>query len=348
MQSLLNGYNVSGIAVKPGLVLSPMSGITTRPFRRFIKELNPGAVGLTVSEFISVEALSRQVPRSLKMMERDVSEDPYCIQIFGFEISRMCEAARMVEDFGADILDINCGCPAPKVVKKGGGCELMRNPQHLSKLIEQVRRSISIPITIKIRAGWDANSLNAIEIAKIAEGQGAAAITIHGRSRQQMYRGMADWTVIRRVREELSIPVLGSGDVVCAQSASERLTDSSADGLFIGRAAMYDPFVFRRILDSGVGDHIPDLRSDTAAVVKILRRYIELMLEDFEPRSVVGKLKQLVSQMCKGHLWRKLICRATTFEQQIAILDLVESGHLPDIKEQENCDSELLETAQCC
>ena len=139
---MIRSYAVRSIQVNPGLVLSPMSGVTTRPFRRLIKELNPGAVGLVVSEFVSVEGMTRGSRRTLEMMRFSEEERPYCVQIFGYDIDRMRDAALMVQDIGADIVDINCGCPAPKVVKRGGGCELMRQPDHLQRIIKEVRKAV--------------------------------------------------------------------------------------------------------------------------------------------------------------------------------------------------------------
>ncbi len=297
---MIKPYRVRGIDINPGLVLSPMSGVTTRPFRRLIKELNPGAVGLVVSEFVSVEGMTRGSQRTLEMMRFSEEERPYCVQIFGYDVARMRDAAMMVQDIGADIVDINCGCPAPKVVKRGGGCELMRQPDHLQGIVREVRRAVSIPLTIKIRAGWDEGSRNALEIAKMAEGEGVEALAIHGRTRSQLYRGDADWNLVQEVAEVLSIPVLGSGDVVCRRTAEERLRGKVA-GLFIGRAAMWNPFVFSEILHNQPSR----LKGNYDLMLDVLFRYIELLREDFQESSCGGKFKQLASQMCRGALWRK-------------------------------------------
>ncbi len=312
---MIPSYKVGDICIAPGLVLSPMSGVTTRPFRRLIKELNPGAVGLLVSEFVSVEGMTRGSKRTLEMMRFAEEERPYCVQIFGYDVSRMRDAALMVQDMGADLIDINCGCPAPKVVKKGGGCELMRQPQHLRAVIREVRAHVSIPLTIKIRSGWDDASRNALEIAIMAEDEGVQALAIHGRTRAQLYRGEADWDIVEHIASEVSIPVLGSGDVVDATSAQERLRGGVA-GLFIGRASMYNPLVFSEIL----GGSPCALRHDHRRMVEVLFRYIELLREDFLDGSCPGKLKQLVSQMCKGAPWRKSLLGLHSLEEQIECL----------------------------
>jgi tRNA-dihydrouridine synthase B len=318
---VIKSYNVRHIAIQPGLVLSPMSGVTTRAFRRLIKELNPGAVGLVVSEFVSVEGMTRGSRRTLEMMRFSEDERPYCVQIFGYDIERMRDAALMVQDIGADIVDINCGCPAPKVVKRGGGCELMRQPDHLRAIVREVRKAVSIPLTLKIRAGWDESSRNALEIAKMAESEGIEALAVHGRTRAQLYRGMADWDLVGVIADQLSIPVLGSGDVTDRDSAQERMR-GKVSGLFIGRASMWNPLVFTEILSG----EVHTLRGDHNRMVQILLRYSELLREDFQEGSCAGKLKQLASQMCRGAPWRKQLLTLNTLEQQLELLNRVRDG----------------------
>lgn len=326
---MVKSYTIGKVLINPGLVLSPMSGVTTRPFRRLIKELNPGAVGLLVSEFVSVEGMTRGSQRTLEMMRFSEEERPYCVQIFGYDIARMRDAAIMVQDIGADIVDINCGCPAPKVVKKGGGCELMRQPDHLQKIIREVKKSITIPLTIKIRSGWDDSSRNAEEIARMAEGEGVQAIAIHGRTRSQLYRGEADWDVVESISERVSIPVLGSGDVVDCESAHQRLRGKVA-GLFIGRASIANPMVFSEIID---GKKTP-LRGNHKRMIEILFRYIELLKEDFPVSSCSGKFKQLVSQMCRGAAWRKVLLGLHSIDEQhdyiCRVYESYQAGSLED------------------
>jgi nifR3 family TIM-barrel protein len=255
------------------------------------------------------------------MMRFSAEERPYCVQIFGYDIDRMRDAALMVQDIGADIVDINCGCPAPKVVKRGGGCELMRQPDHLQRIIKEVRKAVQIPLTIKVRAGWDEGSRNAIAIAHMAESEGVEALAIHGRTRAQLYRGSADWDLVEHVAEKVSIPVLGSGDVVDRASAEARLRGKIA-GLFIGRASMWNPLVFSEIM-AGTADTI---RNDHARMVSILFRYIELLREDFQESSCAGKVKQLASQMCRGAQWRKNLLTLNTLQEQVDLLNAVRDG----------------------
>ena len=306
---MIAGYSVKNLSIKPGLVLAPMSGVTARPFRRLIKELNGDAVGLVVTEFISVEALTRRVNRSLDMMRFSEMERPFSIQIFGYDIERMCEAARMAEDAGAQIVDINSGCPAPKVVRKGGGCNLMREPEHTRNLIKAVRSAVKGPLTMKIRSGWDDNTKNALEIAKIVEGEGLDALAIHGRTRAQMYRGDADWDLVSQIAQSINIPVLGSGDVIDRASADARFK-LGIRGILIGRGALMNPFVFKDI----VNNTHTNIRTMPEVALNIIDRYQELLLEDFNALGAIGKLKQLTSQMCRGLPWRKDICMASNLQ----------------------------------
>lgn len=313
---MVPGYKIRDIEIRPGLVLAPMSGVTASAFRRLIKELNPGCVGYTLSEFVSVEGMTRGSKRTIQMMQFREMERPYAVQIFGYDIERMRDAAKMVEDFGADIVDINCGCPAPKVVKRGGGAELMRQPEHLQKIFGAVRSAIKIPLTMKMRSGWDSAALNCVEIARMAEGEGVEALTVHGRTRVQLYRGEADWSMVQQVAAAVKIPVCGSGDVQTREHAENRLSLPGVAGLYIGRAAMSNPYVFSEIC----GVTTPKLRSDGLAVVKIAQRYIELLREDFSPQATIGKVKQLISQMGRGHGWRRPLLRAMQLEVQIELL----------------------------
>ncbi len=335
---MIKQYKVRDIVVSPGLVLSPMSGVTTRAFRRLIKQANPGSVGLLVSEFVSVEGLTRGSRRTMEMMRFAEEERPYCVQIFGYDVDRMRDAALMVQDIGADIVDINCGCPAPKVVKRGGGCELMRQPDHLRAILREVRRAVTIPLTLKVRSGWDEGSRNAMDIAVMAEEEGVEALAIHGRTRAQLYRGEADWDVVEQIADRLSIPVLGSGDVVDRRSAEQRLRGKVA-GLFIGRASMWNPYVFSEIMTGEPSK----LRDNPGLMLDLLFRYIELLKEDFSDSTAVGKVKQLASQMCRGAVWRKTLLTINTLQGQVELLERVRAGEwsLPSITRLDPADDEI-------
>jgi tRNA-dihydrouridine synthase B len=312
INKIKQGYKIRDIDIKPGLVLSPMSGVTSLPFRQLILDLNPHAIGMTVTEFISVEALTRQVPRSLAMTRRYAGEKTFAIQIFGHDINRMRDAALMAEDAGADIVDINSGCPAPKVVRKGGGCELMRQPLHLAQILRSVRGAISVPLTIKFRSGWDQSSLNALEIAKISQEEGVEAITVHGRTRAQLYRGDADWQVVSEIAELLKIPVCGSGDIFSIEDVAKRLNNTKIAGIFIGRGAISNPYVFSNLVEGGINKKISD---NPLLALKIFQDYTALLCEHFQKSSVPGKIKQLASQTLKGITWRKGILSVSSYQE---------------------------------
>jgi tRNA-dihydrouridine synthase B len=308
------------LKLDPPLVLAPMSGVTNSAFRRLVKELNPGCVGYVISEFLSVEGMTRGSLRTKDMMRFRPEERPFGIQIFGYDIERMRDAAVMVQEAGADVVDINCGCPAPKVVKRGGGAELMRQPDHLRQIVSAVRKAVSIPLTLKMRSGWDEESKNCVEIAKMCEGEGVEMLTVHGRTRAQLYRGLADWSIVQRVAEAVKVPLCGSGDVTDLASARERLA-GGVRGLYIGRAAIGNPRVFSEIAQ-------PEgfQRTDSIGAAKILLRFRELLQEDMPARAGVGKIKQMASQMARGNRWRKSLLRAMTDAEVVAILNAAALG----------------------
>jgi len=314
--SQLRELTVGRVKTSPALLLAPMSGVTNTAFRRLIRRKNPGAVGLVVTEFISIEGLTRSNPKSLAMMKFHPEERPVSIQIFGHDIARMVDAAKMAEEAGADIVDINSGCPVPKVVRRGGGCELMRQPEHMGKLLEATAKSISVPLTLKIRSGWDERTRNAVEIAKIAEASGVKMLSVHGRTRVQLYRDFADYEIVGQVAEAVSIPVIGSGDIVDAASAKERMRSGVA-GLMIGRGALENPWIFSEIVSALGGGELP--ARALSSVPDVLVEYLGLLREDLPEKAIMGKLKQLASQVTR-QVWgsadvRKNLVRSQSVEE---------------------------------
>jgi nifR3 family TIM-barrel protein len=287
---------IGGVLISPNLVLAPMAGVTDSSFRRLIKEL--GGVGLIVTEFISVEGLTRGNLRTHRMMRFLPEERPLSIQIFGYDEERMAAAAEIIEEAGAAIVDINCGCPAKKVVKGGGGSSLLRDLPQLEKILRRVRRAVSIPLTMKIRTGWDDSSINAVEVARIIEDCGGNMVAIHGRTRVQGYSGRADWGVIRAVKQAVSIPVIGCGDIVAPEMAIERLRETGVDAVMIGRGAIANPWIFRQTseLMSGTAPYQPPL----AEKQRVLHRYFELLRDEMPERALSGKLKQMCGYFTHG------------------------------------------------
>src|SRR2546423_8340169 len=241
-------FKIRDVEISPPLILSPMAGVTDVPFRALLKRR--GGIGLTVSEFISVEGLTRNNPKSRRQMRFFEYERPFAVQIFGGQAERMRMAAEMAEEVGADILDVNCGCPAPKVVKHGGGSGLLRDYSRLEEILREIKKAISIPLTIKIRAGYYDHTINAVETAKLAESCGVEHIALHGRTKEQGYKGLADWDLVKQIKETVAVPVSGSGDVTTIEGAFEKRRETGCDGILIGRGAMANPWIFRQIDDA--------------------------------------------------------------------------------------------------
>jgi nifR3 family TIM-barrel protein len=289
-------FKIRDIEINPPLVLSPMAGVTDVPFRCLLKRR--GGIGLTVSEFISVEGLTRNNPKSKRQMRFYEYERPFAVQIFGGQPERMRMAAEMAEEVGADILDVNCGCPAPKVVKHGGGSGLLRDLPRLETILKEIKRAITIPLTIKIRAGFTESTINAVETAKLAEGCGVEHIALHGRTKEQGYRGLADWDLVRQIKETVSVPVSGSGDVITPEQAFARWRETGCDGVLIGRGAMANPWIFRQIEDliAGREPFQPTLADKRA----VLLEYFDLLRADMPEFAAIGRMKQLAGQFTKG------------------------------------------------
>ncbi len=289
-------FKIRDIEISPPLVLSPMAGVTDVPFRALLKRR--GGIGLTVSEFISVEGLTRNNPKSKRQMRFFDYERPFAVQIFGGQPERMRMAAEMAEEVGADILDVNCGCPAPKVVKHGGGSGLLRDLPRLETILKEIKKAISIPLTVKIRAGFYDSHRNAVEVARLAEACGAEHIALHGRTKEQAYKGFADWDLVRQVKEAVKVPVSGSGDVVSIEGAFKRWRETNCDGILIGRGAMANPWIFRQIEDAMAGrePYQPSLEEKR----EVLLEYFELLRADMPEFAAIGRMKQLAGQFTKG------------------------------------------------
>ena len=231
-------------------VVAPMAGMTDTAFRRLVKR--HGGCGLVVTEMVSSEGLVRGIDRTLEYAEYTEEERPVSIQIFGGEPERMAEAARIVEGMGADIVDVNMGCPVPKIAKHNAGCSLMREPAHAASVISAMTKAVSIPVTVKMRAGWNDGSRNAPELARRVQDAGAAAVTIHGRTAQQSYSGFADWDLVAQVAAELSIPVFGSGDCVEPEQIVQKMA-SGVSGVLVGRGVLRNPWVLAQAADLAAG-----------------------------------------------------------------------------------------------
>jgi tRNA-dihydrouridine synthase B len=247
-------FAIGGIRIDPPLALAPMAEVTDTYYRSLIKEL--GGVGLVVSEFISAEGLTRNNKRSTQMLAFDEAERPVAIQIYGGDPDRMDDAAAIVEEEGVDIVDINMGCPVKKIVNSGAGSALLKDFDRAARVVEKIVARVKIPVTVKVRKGWESDDV--IPLLKRFEEIGVAAIAIHGRTRNEAYTGASDWDYIARVKRELNIPLFGNGDVKTAEDAVRMFRATAADGVMIGRAALHNPFIFRDIVTHVSGEVIDD------------------------------------------------------------------------------------------
>src|SRR6187401_3080487 len=233
---------IGSITLAHPVALAPMAGMTDTAFRRMVKRR--GGCGLVVTEMVSSEGLVRGIDRTLEYAEYTEEERPVSIQVFGGDPDKMAAAAQIVEGMGADIVDVNMGCPVPKIAKHNAGCSLMREPEHAASVIRAMTRAVKIPVTVKMRAGWNDQQINAPALAKMVEDAGAAAVAVHGRTAAQSYTGESDWSLINRVAQGLSIPVLGSGDCVAPDDVVSRLGLGQVSGVLVGRGALRNPWIF--------------------------------------------------------------------------------------------------------
>lgn len=266
---------IGNVTLENNLILAPMAGVTDLPFRLLCKE--QGA-GLICTEMISAKAIYFKNKNTETLMEIDERERPVSLQLFGSDPDLMAEIARQIEPRNFDILDINMGCPVPKVVNNGEGSALMKNPKLVHEIVSKVSKAIEKPLTVKIRKGFTEDCVNAVEIAKIAEDAGAAAIAVHGRTREQYYAGNADWDIIRQVKEAVSIPVIGNGDVDSPKKAEALVRETGCDGIMIGRAVQGNPWLFSQILHyQKTGELLP--KPGMEEVKEMILRHAKMQLE---------------------------------------------------------------------
>lgn len=269
------GFWIGKVPIKGNLVLGPMAGVTDLPFRILCKE--QGA-DLIYMEMISAKGILYQNKNTEDLLKISETEHPVALQLFGEDPYIMSEMAKRIEDRPFDILDINMGCPVPKIVNNQEGSALMKQPKRVGEIVSAISKAIGKPVTVKIRKGFTNNNINAVEIAKIAEESGAAAIAVHGRTRDQYYSGKADWEIIRQVKEKVSVPVIGSGDIISPLDARRMLMETRCDAIMIARGARGNPWIFsncKAVLEQG--EQPPEITID--AVIEMILRHAKLMIE---------------------------------------------------------------------
>ena len=293
---LPTSYQVAHITIKPNIILAPMVGVTDSIFRRMI--LGLGGCGLVSSEMTNAASVSARAIKRHHQLDFLPEERPITMQLSGNDPDLIANAARMVEQLGADILDINCGCPSPKVTGGGHGSALLRDLPKMEQLLKAVKAAVQIPVTLKFRSGWDDQSLNYLDTARMAESVGVAALALHARTRMQLYTGTADWQHVAEVKRTVSIPVVGSGDAKDAAEALERLRASGADGVMIGRGAMSNPWIFMQTAQLRRGEQL--FEPTPADKCELLLRYFDMCQIEMHERLALNKLKQLIGQFAVG------------------------------------------------
>ena len=308
---MLKPINIGPLQIDDPIVLAPMSGVTDMPFRRLVKR---AGAGLVVSEMIASRAMVHAARKTMKMATHCADEYPISVQLAGCEPDVMAEAARINEDFGATIIDINMGCPVKKVTKGDAGSALMRDLGLASKLLEVTVKAVSIPVTLKMRTGWDDDTRNAPQLAKIAEDCGIQAIAVHGRTRCQFYKGRADWPFIASVKDAVNIPVFGNGDVVSVDDAKKLLEDSGADGILVGRGTYGRPWFLNQI------SHY--LKTGERLADPTVEAQMEIVLEHFD--AIVSHYgAQPGVKIARKHLgwYSKGLSNSAEFRQEVFQLD---------------------------
>lgn len=309
--------SIRDVEINPGLILAPMEGVTDISFRRLIRGI--GGCGLTVTEFIPAHGLHYNVRRAREMAEFDEDERPVSIQVYGREPGLLAKAASVVEELGADIVDLNMGCPSKKVCAHSGGSALMKDPDKVRDIVRAMRAAVTIPFTVKMRSGWDPAQKNAPEIAYLCQEEGAEAVAIHWRTREDKYGGVRELDTIATVKQRLHIPVIANGDIVDWPSAKATMEYTGCDGLMIGRGAIKNPWVFREIQRGLAGE--TNIEVDLADRKDVLLSYFSEIRQRFRnDRGALGRFKKISNYFTRG------LPKGTVLRQQIFHSQTVEEA----------------------
>lgn len=317
-------WKIGNIEIKNQIVLAPMAGISNPSYMKICEEMG---VGYAITELLSAEAIVRENKKTLEMLNGiDKLNIPVAIQIFGSDAATMAKAAQIITNLHQKVLiDINMGCPVPKVaIKSQAGSALLKNPDKIKEIVSAVVKAVSVPVTVKIRSGWDANSVNAVEVAKVIEEAGASAITVHGRTRAQGYSGNADWNIIKQVKEMVSIPVIGNGDVTSAEKAKEMLDFTGCDAVMIGRGVLGNPWLINECvsyLESGIIPPKPSAREK----IEMLKRHYQLLVDSTSEKQAILEIRThalwYIKGMPKSAYIKNEICKTKNSEDLFKILN---------------------------
>ena len=311
---------IGNIVLDAPIALAPMAGISDLPYRVICRRFG---CGLTVSEMVSAKGLLYKNEKTFAMLQIDPAERPTAIQLFGSVPDELAEAAKIVEAQGADMIDFNMGCPVPKVVNNGEGSALMKTPDLAGKILTAMVKAVTIPVTVKFRAGWDEEHRNAVEIAKVAEASGVAAVAVHGRTRDQFYMGKADWGIIRAVKNAVGIPVLGNGDIFSAEDGLRMRNETGCDGLMLARGAYGNPWLFSQLRAAMEGKELPVVTLDEK--LRLILEHATALVEFKGEKVAVKEMRSHASAYIKGlpkaSEYREKIHRVETLRELESLLE---------------------------
>lgn len=319
----MNGFYIGNVYIKNPVIFAPMAGISDTSYRKIIKSMNPG---LIYAEMVSDKAICFDNEKTLNMLKMDEYERPISQQIFGSDVDSFVKAAKIIEEtMKPDIIDINMGCPVPKVaLKNQAGSALLKNPEKIKEIVSAVKKTVTVPVTVKIRSGWDESSINAVDVAKICEEAGADAIAVHARTRSQGYSGKANWDIIKEVVQAVNIPVIGNGDVTSPELAKKMLVETKCAGVMIGRGAIGNPWLIKNCVDYlEQGSYSNNITINDR--INMMVKHLNLLIEDKNEHTAIlefrNHLMYYFKYMPNSKETKVKLCQAKTKEEVLNILE---------------------------